>query len=120
MKPIKLITISTFLALSTLMLQGSALAASGSLTILKPVNGETLNSGSNNVLEYNITLSPTGNHVHVYIDDQSPMIVRKVTNCPCKIDLPMLSPGKHTIAVKEATVNHVLTGLESSVSFTVK
>jgi len=120
MKTIKLIAITGFIVLSTLMLQGTALAESGSITIIKPTNGETLKSGSNNVLEYNVKLSPTGNHLHIYIDDQSPIIVRKVTMCPCSMDLPTLSPGKHTIAVKEATVNHALTGLESSVSFTVK
>jgi hypothetical protein len=120
MKPIKLIAITGFISLSILIMQGTALAASGLITILKPANGEVFKNGSNNELEYNVTLSPSGNHLHVYIDDQSPMIVRKVTNCPCSVELPKLSSGKHTIAVKEATVSHALTGLQGSVTFSVK
>lgn len=120
MKPVTLIVTTTFIALLIIILQGTAFAASGSITILEPVNGEILKNESNNELQYNITLSPSGNHVHVYIDDQPPIIDRKVTNCPCSIELPTLSAGKHKIVIKEATVNHALTGLQSSVTFSVK
>lgn len=94
--------------------------AAGSITILSPKNGEVLPSGSGDKLEYNVTLGPDGNHLHVYIDDQNPIIDRNVSDCPCSIDLPDLSPGKHVIFVKEATASHVLTGLQTKVSFTVK
>lgn len=94
--------------------------ASGKITILSPHNGASLDSGSGIALQYNIKLSPDGNHVHVYIDDHSPIIDRNVENCPCTITLPDLSPGKHTIVMKEATVSHVLTGVEDKVSIDVK
>ena len=77
-------------------------------------------SGSGNKLEFNVHLSPDGNHVHIYIDDQRPIIDRDIHNCPCSIDLPNLTPGKHTIAVKEATVSHALTGIEGVTTVTVK
>lgn len=93
--------------------------AAGSITILSPKEGATLPE-SGNKLEYNVTLGPTGNHLHVYVDDQDPIIDRNVSGCPCSIDLPELSSGKHVIFVKEATASHVLTGLQSKVTFTVK
>ena len=108
----------TALALALLIPQ-LALAA-GSITILSPKEGATLPSGSGDKLEYNVTLGPDGNHLHVYVDNQDPIVDRNVSGCPCSIDLPDLSPGKHVIFVKEATAGHVLTGLQTKVSFDVK
>ncbi len=95
-------------------------AAMGSITITSPVNGAVLQSATGNKLEFNLHLSPNGNHVHIYIDDQSPIVYRDVSRCPCSIDLPQLTLGKHTVAIKEATSSHALTGVESSVTATVK
>jgi hypothetical protein len=65
-------------------------------------------------------LGPTGNHVHIYVDDQNPIVYRNVANCPCSIDLPDLAKGKHTVVIKEATVSHALTGVQASSAFSVK
>lgn len=94
--------------------------ADGSISIISPANDAVLSSGSGNKLKYNITLSPNGNHIHVYVDNMRPIIDRKVSGCPCSLDLPNLSAGEHTIVMKEATAGHSLTGLETSVSVTVK
>jgi hypothetical protein len=105
------------------MLPVSAVLAddsAGSITILSPKDGAELANGSANKLEYNVTLSPTGNHLHVYVDDQAPIVDRKVSNCPCSIDLPDLASGQHKIVIKEATASHALTGVEGSVTVTVK
>ena len=64
-------------------------------------------------------MGPNGNHVHIYIDDQSPIVYRDVAHCPCSIDLPVLTKGKHSIVIKEATVSHALTGVQASVTATV-
>jgi hypothetical protein len=111
-----------FIGLALVILAGPVLAAdsAGSITIISPANGAMLQSGSGDKLEFNVHLSPNGNHVHIYVDDQSPIVDRDIHNCPCSIDLPDLSPGKHTIAVKEATVSHALTGVEGSTTVTVK
>jgi len=92
----------------------------GSVSVVSPANGAVLDSGKDIKLTYNVKLSPTGNHLHIYVDDMSPIIDRDVSGCPCSLTLPTLAPGKHTVAVREATVHHNLTGLETSVSFTVK
>ena len=94
--------------------------AGGSITIVSPKDGAVLDNGAGNKLEYNIKLSPDGNHIHIYIDEQRPIIDRDVSNCPCSIALPDLSSGKHTIVMKEATASHALTGVQASVSITVK
>lgn len=95
-------------------------AAVGSITITSPANDAVLQSATGNKLEFNVHLSPKGHHVHVYIDDQDPIVFRDVGNCPCSIPLPKLSSGKHIIVVKEATSSHAMTGVQSSVTTTVK
>ena len=108
------------LAVAAMPLANSASAAdAGSITVISPKDGATV-SGGGNRLEYNVHLSPNGSHLHIYIDNQDPIIAKNVSNCPCGIGLPALSPGKHAIAVKEATAGHALTGVQSTVTVNVK
>jgi hypothetical protein len=113
---------SLFICLALLALANPVLAAdsAGSITITSPVNNAVLQSATGNKLEFNVHLSPNGNHVHVYVDDQDPIVFRDVSHCPCSIALPKLSSGKHTIVVKESTSSHAMTGVQSSVTATVK
>ena len=95
-------------------------AANGSITILDPRDGAQLASGTGNKLEYDGILSPTANHLEISIDDQSPMIVDKVTNCPCSIELPRLSAGNHRITVQEATAQRAPASTGSTITVSVK
>jgi hypothetical protein len=111
-----------FFGFALVALSNSVLAAdsAGSITITAPVNDAVLQSATGNKLEFNVHLGPTGNHVHIYIDDQDPIVFRDVSHCPCSVPLPKLSSGKHTIVIKEATSGHAMTGMQSSVTATVK
>ena len=108
------------IALSALANNVVAADSAGSITITSPANGAVLQSDSGNKLDFNVHLSPNGNHVHIYVDDQNPIVFRDVGHCPCSIDLPVLASGKHTIVVKEATVSHAMTGVEGAVTVSVK
>ena len=88
-------------------------ADSGSITIISPKDGAVLPGGGGNKLEYNVHLSPSGSHLHIYIDNQDPIIGRNVSNCPCSVGLPALDKGKHVIAVKEATASHARQGCKA-------
>jgi len=115
MKRINSVLLFTTAAL--LALAGASFAADpGSIKILSPMDGVSLQGPTVNKLTYTVQLGPEGNHLHVYIDDQKPIIVRNVTGCPCTVDLPALNPGKHVIVVKEARVDHSLTGVQSTVT----
>lgn len=111
-----------FIGFALLALAGSVSAAdtAGSVTIISPANGTVLQSAAGNKLEFNVHLSPNGNHVHIYVDDQDPIVDRDISRCPCSIDLPKLSSGKHTIVVKEATSSHAMTGVQGAVTISVK
>lgn len=103
-----------------LLLAPPVFAADGSISILSPKDGATVMGSAQNALEFNLKQSPQGHHLHVYVDDNKPIIVRQVTGCPCKVELPALSPGQHTVVVKEATAGHAPTGVEATVHFTAK
>jgi hypothetical protein len=107
-------------ALSLVLIASSAFATEGSITITSPANGAVLQGNADNKLDFNVKLSPTGNHLHIYVDDGNPIIDRDISHCPCSITLPKLSPGKHVIAIKEATVSHALTGVEAVETVTSK
>lgn len=109
-----------FISLALLVLTNTAWAAEGSITITSPANNAVLADTGGNKLAFNTQLSPNGNHVHIYVDDQAPIVFRDVGHCPCNVELPNLAPGKHTITVKEATSGHAMTGVQSSVTVTVK
>jgi len=115
MKKLNGFVFGLILALFTISAQ-----AAGSITITSPTDNAMLDSGSGNKLVFKVALSPNGNHVHIYVDDMSPIVDRDINNCPCSIDLPKLSSGKHTIAIKEATAGHSLTGVEATATVTVK
>ncbi len=95
-------------------------AGAGAIAILAPTSDAVLQSGVENKLEFNVKLSPRGHHLHIYVDDQDPIIARNVAHCPCNVALPKLAPGKHVIVIKEATSSHAMTGVEGSVAVTVK
>ncbi len=119
MDTVRRFIVSSTLVVSATLFSGAVFAA-GSITIISPKDGSELMSGSGDKLEYNVQLSPNGNHLHVYVDGGKPMIVRNVSGCPCSVDLPDLSSGKHEIVIKEATSSHAMTGLDATTSFTVK
>jgi hypothetical protein len=110
-----------FICFALVALASPALAAdsAGSITISAPAKDAVLGAMGNKV-EFNVHLGPNGNHVHIYVDDQDPIVFRDVSHCPCSVALPKLSSGKHTIVIKEATSGHAMTGVQSSVTATVK
>ena len=78
-------------------------AEPGSITIISPKEGAVLQGGGGSRLEYNLHLSPNGNHLHIYIDDQDPIIGRNVSNCPCSIGLPALAQIGRSAALSTVT-----------------
>ena len=63
-------------------------------------------------MKYKVTKSPNGDHVHISVDNGNPDVVRKLEGT---YQVGPLSPGDHTITIKEATSNHSPTGVEASI-----
>lgn len=95
----------------------SAYAAGGSVTIESPKDGATVMANQDVKVMFKVHHTANGNHLHFYVDNGDPIIVRKWHGSET---LPPLSPGKHEICIKEATADHVLTGLEKCISVEAK
>jgi hypothetical protein len=89
----------------------------GSIQITSPKDGAEINGQARNEVVFDVHPSPDGNHLHFYVDDGNPTIVREWKG---SFTLPSLSSGKHEICIKEAMVNHVLTGLQKCISVTAR
>jgi hypothetical protein len=90
---------------------------SGSIQITSPKDGAVIDGKARNEVVFDVQHSANGNHLHFYVDDGNPTIVREWKG---SFTLPSLSSGKHEICIKEAMVNHVLTGLQKCISVTAK
>ncbi len=100
------------LFLATLLVSGSAFAAGGSVTILSPANGATLNANEDLTLSYEAIPGPGGDHLHVYLDWQFVNLARSMKG---EVRVGALSPGKHHLCVTVASAGHMPTGKESCV-----
>jgi hypothetical protein len=109
--------LSASLAAGGLSLSAYAAGPGGSVTIESPKDGAEISANSDIKVEFKVQHSSGGNHLHFYVDNGPPTIVRKWSGSET---LPGVSPGKHEICIKEATEAHVLTGLEKCVSIEAK
>lgn len=100
-----------------LSLNAYAEGPGGNVTIVSPKDGAMISANSDIKVEFNVKHSADGNHLHFYVDNGDPTIVREWSGT---ITLPGLSAGKHEICIKEATAAHALTGLEKCVTVEAK
>ena len=61
-------------------------------------------------MKYKVTKSPDGNHVHIFVDNGKPEVVRQMEGT---YQVGPLSPGDHTITIMEVTSNHSPTGVKA-------
>ncbi len=118
MKLSPLRTLALFITLGIAL--GSATVAQadeGSVTILAPADGATLDAMAQNRIEYDVVPGPRGDHVHLYVDDKEAAILRQLKGT---YTLDTLEPGEHQICVKVVNKNHTPIGLEKCVSVKVQ
>jgi hypothetical protein len=111
------VLLAASVAAGGLSLSAYAAGPGGSITIESPKDGAKIGANSGIKVEFKVQHSADGNHLHFYVDDGNPTIVREWNG---SVTLPGVSPGKHEICIKEATAIHVLTGLEKCISVEAK
>jgi hypothetical protein len=89
----------------------------GKVTITSPKPGATLDAMDENQLAYEVDPGPSGDHVHVYVDNQEVGILRKLKG---SYTLENLSPGMRKLCVRVVNKAHVPVGIEQCVQVTVK
>lgn len=113
MKPLNLCVVSVLFAMAA----STAMAEEGSVTILAPADGATLDVMEQNKVEYAVVPGPRGDHVHLYVDGSEAAILRALKG---SYTLESLTPGKHTLCVKVVNKNHTPIGVEQCIAVTVQ
>lgn len=90
--------------------------AEGSVRILAPADGTTLDALAESHVVYEVKPGPLGDHAHVLLDNKEVAILRELNGSYL---LETLSLGKHTLCVSVANKDHVLIGIEQCVGVTV-
>lgn len=101
-----------FAALFAIGLQ-QALAAEGSVRILQPAEGATLDAMEQNKLVYEVEPGPRGDHIHVYIDGKEVGILRERKG---SYTLETLAPGRHELCIKVVNKAHTPVGIQKCVA----
>lgn len=88
------------------------------VTISSPADGAKLVMTAKNEIKFDVAPTPNADHVHVYVDNKDPIIVRKLKG---NVALEKLSAGAHDICVKVADKNHaILAGSEKCIKVNVQ
>ena len=109
---------SCLFGLLSLTLAASATAAvQASVQITAPANGAKLDAMEPARLVYQVTAGPSGDHVHVYVDDKEAGILRQLAG---SYTLETLGTGPHTICIKVVNKAHVPIGVEKCIKVSVE
>lgn len=90
--------------------------AAGSVRILAPSDGATLDALAENRVVYEVKPGPRGDHAHVLLDNKEVAILRELSGSYL---LETLSVGKHKLCVSVANKDHALIGIEQCVGVSV-
>ncbi len=113
------------LALFVSLISGSALlapaclAVEGSVTIVSPRDGATLNSKNQNKLVYDAIPGPNGDHLHIYLDGKLIAQTRQLKGSFLLTDMN-LPLGMHKVCFKMANAAHILTGPQGCVNVNIR
>lgn len=94
-----------------------ALAADGSVIISSPKDGDILSPNKKIKVKYKAIHGEKGHHLHLYVDDQPEIMVKKLKG---SYRLDSLPPGKHGICIRLMDKDHAETGAQDCVMFRVE
>jgi hypothetical protein len=94
-----------------------AWAQKGSVEILSPADGATLDSFDQNRIRYRVVPGPRGDHVHLYVDGKEAAILRELKGSHT---LETLSPGPHELCIKVVNKAHVSLGVQRCINVRVE
>ena len=107
------------LSLCTAATSVIAADSSGPIKITYPLELTTLTSSDGNTVNFNYVPTSNGNYVVISVDGMEAVVDRDVGNCPCRVHLPYMNAGKHTLAIMEANSAMSFTGAQDKAMITV-
>ena len=93
------------------------IAATAEISILKPVGGSIFKSGSKIEISFEATPGPSGDHVHLYLDDRKPVVMQHLKGSHTLDDV---AAGKHGLCARIVDKAHAEIGVQDCVIFRVE
>ena len=93
------------------------LAAESAITISSPKDGDKFKSTEKIKISYKATFGKNDHHLHLYVDDQPEIMLKKVKGT---FTLEPLAPGKHGICIRIQDKEHADTGIQECAMFRVE
>ena len=93
------------------------LAAESAVSISSPKDGDIFKSTAKIKIAYKATLGGKGDHIHLYVDDQPEIMLKKLKG---SYTLEPLAPGKHGICIRIMDKEHADTGIQDCAMFRVE
>jgi len=94
-----------------------AKAEEASVTITAPANGSTVTTSDKIDVEYHVTPSSKGDHVHLYVDNKEIAVLRKKQGIHT---IEPVSAGKHAICIKIVNKAHTPIGIQACTNISVQ
>jgi hypothetical protein len=94
-----------------------ASAQKGSVEILSPADGATLDPFDQNRIRYQVVPGSKADHVHLYVDGKEAAILRELKGSHT---LQTLSPGPHELCIKVVNKAHVPLGVQRCINVHVE
>lgn len=108
---------SVILALSVVLPTTGVAADAPYARILFPQDGAKLDAMSQNRIDYEVAPGPSGDHIHLYVDNREAAILRKLSGSHA---LESLAAGAHALCIKVVNKAHVPIGVEQCVKVSVQ
>jgi hypothetical protein len=108
---------SMTLALAIALFSTCVAAAEPYARITFPPDGAKLDAMSQNRIDYEVAPGPSGDHIHLYVDNREAAILRKLSGSHA---FESLSPGAHALCIKVVNKAHVPIGVEQCVKVNVQ
>lgn len=107
----------TAFVLLTLSIAPQTFSKEASLQILSPRDGAKLMSKNDNLIKFEATPGPKGDHVHIYVDDKDPIVLRQLKG---QYAFKNLEVGTRNICIKLVDKNHTPVGVEKCIKVNVE
>lgn len=103
--------------LSSLGIASAVWAQTGSVKLVSPADGATLDPREPIQVAYEVVTGPKVDHIHLYVDGKEVAVLRGAKGSHA---LETLASGSREICIKAVTKAHVPTGLEQCIQVKVK
>ncbi len=95
----------------------SGMTAAAEISISNPVGGTVFRPGSKIEVSFEATPGPTGDHVHLYLDDRKPVVIQQLKGSHT---LDSVAAGKHGLCARIVDKEHAEIGVQDCVIFRVE